>query len=274
MKRFVAAVLLFLVAAPVRPDEKTESKIYEVPYRLTSTSHVLIRVKINGKGPYNFILDTGAPTLFVSTAVCRKLGIRASKKGLGTFDRFEIEGGVVLEKCQGRIEDPFQLEGMNGLGIADAELHGIVGYTILARYRLGFDFTKSKMTWQPLNFEPPPPEGMDEPATAGGGSILKFITSFLGKKNDSQIVTRGFWGAVLDESPSGVVVKAVLEDGPAANAGLKSGDGLVRMRGKMVRSIADVQSEAAKLGPGETLDVEITRGHSSSTIRMKTGKGL
>src|SRR5437762_11514462 len=103
-------------------DVKVASaKAIQVPYRLTDTKHVLVRAKINGKGPYNFIIDTGAPTLFVSTAVARKVGIRADQNSWGTMDRFEIEGGVIFKKCRGRIEDPFQLEGMNGLGLAGAE---------------------------------------------------------------------------------------------------------------------------------------------------------
>src|SRR5258708_38843783 len=138
MRIFLLGTFILTLAPPLWAGEvkKSETKTYQVPFRLTSTNHVLVRVKINGKGPYNFILDTGAPALFVSTAVGNKLGVKANKQGWGTFDRFEIEGGVVMEKVKGRVENPFQLEGMNGLGLAGAELHGMIGYTILARYRL------------------------------------------------------------------------------------------------------------------------------------------
>src|SRR5262249_19914249 len=124
MRTLLAGFLLLAVTPGLLADDvqKPISKTYQVPYRLTNTNHVLVRVKINGKGPYNFILDTGAPALFVSTPVCTKLGIQADKRGWGTFDRFEIEGGVVLNRAKGRVEDPFQLEGMNGLGLAGAEL--------------------------------------------------------------------------------------------------------------------------------------------------------
>ena len=50
-----------------------------------------------------------------------KLGIEPDKYGWGTFNRFEIEGGAVITKAKGRVEDPFQLEGMNGLGLAGAD---------------------------------------------------------------------------------------------------------------------------------------------------------
>src|SRR5262245_4143672 len=127
--------------------KKAEEKSFQVPFRLTDTKHVLIRAKINGKGPYNFIVDTGAPALFVGTEVCKKLGTEGDGQGWGTFDGFEIEGGVVLTQFRGRVEDPFQLKGMNGLGLAGATLHGIIGYTVLARYRIELDFTKDKMGW-------------------------------------------------------------------------------------------------------------------------------
>src|SRR5438067_12653319 len=106
--RFRIICLAFLTAAPLSAAEPP----IMVPYRLTKTQHILVRAKINGKGPFNFILDTGAPALFVATKAAKKGGVEPDKKGWGTFDRFEIEGGVPVPKAKGRIEDPFQLEGM------------------------------------------------------------------------------------------------------------------------------------------------------------------
>src|SRR6516165_8188609 len=202
MRMFAIVLALAQFDALARADEKrTDSKVYQVPYRLTNTSHVLIRAKINGKGPYNFILDTGAPTLFVSTAACRKLNIAADKNGWGTFDRFEIEGGVVLEKCRGRIEDPFQLEGMNGLGLAGVELHGMIGYTVLAKYRIDFDFTRSKLAWTPVDLDPGTPRGLEGGGGTAGlnamGGIMKLIGTFLGKKATPEVRLRPFLGAEL-----------------------------------------------------------------------------
>src|SRR5579872_5891192 len=114
-----AALALSLLPAAggrARAADKAAPRSFEVPYRLTVPKHVLVRAKINGKGPFNFILDTGAPALFVATPVCKMLGVEADRNGWGTFDRFEIEGGVVLTKLRGRVETPFQLEGMNGMG--------------------------------------------------------------------------------------------------------------------------------------------------------------
>ena len=112
---WLCAGLALLLGPPLRADEP---RSYQVPYRLTKTQHILVRAKINGKGPFNFILDTGAPVLFVATKAAKKAGVDPDKNGWGAFDKFEIEGGVPVPKAKGRVEDPFQLEGMNGLGLA------------------------------------------------------------------------------------------------------------------------------------------------------------
>jgi serine protease DegQ len=280
MKYLFSALALIAAALPLGADEvkKSEAKTYRVPYRLTNTNHVLLRAKINGKGPYNFIVDTGAPALFVSTGVARKLGVDADREGWGKFKRFEIEGGVVLEDFKGRVENPFQLEGMNGLGLAGAELHGIIGYTVLARYRLEFDFTKHKMGWTPLDFKPPQPVGLGGQAAPGGldamGAFMKLAGAFLGKKPEQEIVLRGFLGIGMEEKDRAVLVTAVLPHSPASKAGVKAGDRISKFQGKTVNSLAAVQQAAGKLAPDETAKLEIERDGKTEVIRITAGRGL
>ena len=56
----------------------------------------------------------------MATSVAKQLGIEPDRSGWATFKTFEIEGGVVLHDAKGRVETPFQLEGMNGFGLAGA----------------------------------------------------------------------------------------------------------------------------------------------------------
>jgi hypothetical protein len=282
MRILIVTVCSLTLAAPSSAGEvkKSESKTYQVPFRLTSTNHVLVRAKINGKGPYNFILDTGAPALFVSTAVGNKLGVKANKQGWGTFDRFEIEGGVVMEKVKGRVENPFQLEGMNGLGLAGAELHGMIGYTILARYRLEFDFSNQshKMTWQPLDFKPPEPPPLGGASAPAGmdsiGFLLKFLGAMMGKRPEPQIVLRGFLGIAMQDREGAVTVQAVLEGSPASLAGLKPGDLIQRFQDKVVKTTSDVYRLANKLAPDQTAELKVARDGETLSIRIKAGRGL
>jgi hypothetical protein len=263
--------------APV-PD-KSAPRSFEVPYRLTVPKHVLVRAKINGKGPFNFILDTGAPALFVATPVCKKLGVEADRNGWGTFDRFEIEGGVVLTKVKGRVETPFQLEGMNGMGLAGAEVHGMIGFNILARYRMKIDFARDKMVWEPLDYEPKAPAGMGaRGGSVGGleiiGSIMKGLGMVLGRKATPEVRLRGFWGVELAEGDDSPVVRSVLAAGPAGSAGVRAGDRLTHVQGRSVQNVEDVHRFARKLAPGDRVKLTVVRGKETKEITVKTGEGL
>jgi hypothetical protein len=281
MKYLCAAVVLFdigLLAPPLRADDakKLEGKTFQVPYRMTIAQHILVRAKINGKGPYNFIIDTGAPALFVATEVCKKLGVEPDKKGWGTFDRFEIEGGVVIPKATGRVETPFQLEGMNGLGLAGAELHGVIGYNILARYRITYDFTKDRLTWTELNFDPPPPQGLGgksgPPELNAMAGIMKLLGGLLGKLPQPEQTPRGFLGLELADADGGVIVKAA--SGPASAAGVKAGDRITEFDGKPIKTGDDLRKLAAKVTAGTSVQLTIARDGSNRQLTVKAGEGL
>src|SRR3954469_23544044 len=85
MRPLIAGIVLVLAAVPARADDlkppaAKAAVAIQVPYSLTATQHVLVRVKLNGKGPYNFILDTGAPVLFIATKIAEKAGVTADKQ--------------------------------------------------------------------------------------------------------------------------------------------------------------------------------------------------
>jgi hypothetical protein len=273
---------LWLLAAvePLAAEEprKTQGLEFQVPYRLTETFHFLVRVKINGKGPFNFILDTGAPALFITTDVAKQVGIEPDSRGWGVADRFEIEGGLVISGARARIETPFQLEGMNGLGLAGAKLHGMIGYTILARYRINFDLTKEKLTWMPLDFRPPPPLGLGERSAPGGldalGSVMKLLGTFLGAKTEREIGFRGMLGLELLDTSDGIEIKAVFAGGPADRAGLKQGDRIARFRDQDVTTIQELLRAAAKVGAGREATLTVVRGRDRRDVKVQLGEGL
>jgi hypothetical protein len=267
---------------------KPALKTYRIPYRLTETHHILVRVKVNGKGPYNFIIDTGAPSFFLAKPIGKKLGIPVDKAGWGTFDRLEIEGGAIEIKAKGRVETPFQLEGMNALGLAGAEIHGILGYNILARYRMELDFTKDKMQWTRLDYEPELPKSIKSQAGAGAeakaaagldsmGTIAKLLGAFIGKKPTADIVVRGFLGIQVAAGPNesqGVLIEKVLKESPAAAAGLKSGDLITRIGKTKVRGIKDLHHQAQELRAGKKLYLGIDRDGKTIDVVVEPGEGL
>jgi hypothetical protein len=284
MRSFIIAAILLgfcLVPAPAQERSRKEAAApHPVPYRLTDSQHVLVRVKINGKGPFNFIVDTGAPIMFVATPIGKKLGLETDEEDFATLEELQFEGGLTQNKVKVRVETPFQLDGMNGMGLAGAELHGILGYTVLAKYRMTFDFTRHKMEWTPLDFEPPPPFAIGGKGAKGGaggleivGSIMKFLGPFLGLKKDAPS-PGGFFGLELEDGKDQVKVARVYDKGPAAEAGLKAGDRIETVAGKSVKTAEEVRRRAAQVEAGQTLSLVIYRGDDKKDITITAGEGL
>ena len=268
-------------ANPNKTDKAKGAKTYEIPYKTTIPKHIVIRAKINGKGPFNFILDTGAPALFIATKVGDKAGLKGGAKKWSVIDRFEIEGGLVIEKARGRVETPFQLEGMNGMGLAGLEIHGLIGYDMLAKYRMEIDFTRDKMTWTELDYVPKLPPMLKGGGGGGGqgelemmGSMMKTIGAFIGRKPNPDISLRGFYGMTLVDGDEYPKVTTVLDKGPAGVAGLKVGDIITKIDGRSITNIADVLTRANKLAPGSSVKVTVQRGDKTTEIAITTGEGI
>jgi membrane-associated protease RseP (regulator of RpoE activity) len=275
---------LLLFPALVRADgppqvkEKDAGKAYAIPFRLTDSGHILVRARINGKGPYNFIVDTGAPMVYIAVPVAKKIGIETDKKGLQAVDKFQLEGGPVHENFKCVIETPFQLEGMNAMGMAGVELHGIIGYTFLAHYKMEIDATKDHMTWTKLDFKPPQPEPIGKENAPTGldamGTLMKAMAALMGVKGAPEPKLRGYLGITLKDAESALVVDAVFKDSPAAAAGLKPGDRVLTVDGKRVAIAADVAAALASVSPGQRVTLAISRDNSRQEITITAGEGL
>jgi hypothetical protein len=269
--------------APKKDDDgkmKEDGKTYQVPYRLTVPKHIMIRAKLNGKGPFNFILDTGAPAMFITEALAEKCGVKPDKTHWGTLDKLVIEGGVPVGKTKVRVEDIFQVKGMNGLGLAGAELHGIIGYDVLARYRMEIDVTEDKMTWTELKWNPEPPKGMGGKGGGGAGGLemmgdlMAVLGKMMGAKANPDQAPRGFLGLELESAKDKVTVKGVLENSPAAKAGVKVGDQITKVQGRTVENLDDVARHINKLSADKEVKLTIVRDKDTKTLTFKTGEGL
>jgi hypothetical protein len=282
---FVASALALAVAPVGAADKDRKDKpakavqTFEVPYRLTDTKHVMVRVKLNGKGPFNFIIDTGAPALILTEATNKKAGGKADGSW-STFDTLEIEGGVKLDDAKGIAIDPFQLKGMNAMGLAGVELHGMMGYNILARFKIEYDFTETKLKWTPVDFKVPDPKRVeiDKNGGQGGlemiGSLMQMLSAFGGIKANFAVAPSGFLGAELEANKDELIVKSLIASGPADKAGLKVGDRIQGAKGKNFKSADDLLEVVKKLPEGSSLKLSIKRGDDTKDITVELGKGL
>jgi serine protease Do len=277
------------------PRDSQIGRSFQVPYRLTDTNHFLVRVRINGKGPFNFLVDSGAPALFMSTEAAKKVGLNPSQDQFWTaVDRLDLEGGARLDHVKARVEDPFQLVGMNALGLPGATIDGILGFTILARFQLEIDPTQDRMTWTRLDYVPrdaPVPEHQlgeqkggppEVQAMNALGPIAKGLAFLIGRQPAQQQHPRGFLGLEWSQELTGgrleLYVQRVLPGSAAAKAGLKCGDLLLRIKGQPIDGVKAARTTLGEVEPGEKISLLIRRGRAAGSrelsLELTAGEGL
>ena len=282
-------------AQPARAHDPQIGQSFQVPYRLTDTNHFLVRVRINGKGPFNFLVDSGAPALFIATETAKKIGLKANPAEFWTgVDRLDFEGGVQLDGVKARVDDPFQLVGMNALGLPGASIDGILGFTILARFRLEIDLTKDRMTWTRLDHEPrDPPVPKHKPGEDGAaplgiqamnalGSLAKGLAFVIGKQPEEEQNPRGFlgleWSEQVKSGRKQVEVRGVLKDSPAAHGGLQPGDHILRINDRAIEGLKGARAALAEVRPGDAVPLIVHRGSGAGSrelsLTLTAGEGL
>lgn len=263
----------------------------EIPFKLTATNHLLVRLKINGKGPFNFIVDTGSPAMILRVPVGKQLGLKADSQGVAYLDKLEIEGGAELHHVMCIVTTPYQIEGMNAIGASGVDLDGLLGYSVLAKYRLQIDMMKDRMVWTPINFTPPPlvrtrggpmshagtrpttrPTGHDvrddkEASLESTGGLLKILGPLI-KPTVRIPQVRGMLGIELGADANSVSVLKVLGGSPAAVAGVQPGDRIVAVNDRPVSSITAVQQATARTLAGQMVRLSLRRGNDPLNLNL------
>jgi serine protease Do len=80
---------------------------------------------------------------------------------------------------------------------------------------------------------------------------------------------QAYVGARGEDDPDGCRLTAVDEDSPAAKAGLKVGDLVVKVDGREVKLNASLLRWVAESEPGETLSLEVKRGDELLSLEVK-----
>lgn len=119
-----------------------------VKFRLAGGTQplILLPVRVNGQGPFDFILDTGAGTSLLSTELAKQLDVKilGSKEGHSAGGKVSVSLGKVDSLMLGETK----LEGVE-VGVVDlghigravgAKLDGDLGYNFLKHFRVTIDY--------------------------------------------------------------------------------------------------------------------------------------
>lgn len=207
------------------PPDVSSPATTSVPIELLN-DHIYLSATVDGRGPYRFLLDSGA-TLLLDRGVARRIGaptdgsFAISGFGRGTarasfvrIDALRI-GDATISRVRGTAFDAAsyfrEIE-----DVPDAV--GIIGYELFARFVATVDFAHRRLTLaRPVNDAPPPagtavPFVLDGTTPVVAGTLDGVATTFsidTGSRAPLQIFTR------------------FLDAHPALRAGVATRDGIV-----------------------------------------------
>jgi predicted aspartyl protease len=123
----------------------------EVPFRLAGAAQplVLVPTSVNGRGPFDFILDTGAGTSLVALELAQQLAIPTEhvKAGTGAGGQFRLPLGTVESLAVGQARQEHVEVGILDLGdlgrAVGARIDGDIGYNFLRGFRTTIDYRRS-----------------------------------------------------------------------------------------------------------------------------------
>lgn len=270
----VALAALAPAAAQVKPEAKPGAGAVTVPFELLQSNHMVLKAKVNGKGPYRLVFDVGAPITLLSNRAGEDSGVIAKgapksflfgMRGEAKADRLEV-GGLVAEDLPVLVLDHPVLKAL--AGFLGRPLDGIIGYTFFARYKTTIDYQAKTMTFEPVDAKVRDLM-RDLPERMMGPKVAKRRT----------LAPSGLWGLTLGEPEGGVdspgvPVSAVAEGSPAAAAGLKPGDVLTTLDGRWTVSIADAFAAAEGAPAGEPVTVIILRDGQPQTLTVTPRTGI
>lgn len=238
-----------------------------VPLEVLKSKHVAIQVKVNGKGPYRLIFDTGAPVTLVSNRLAREAGVTIKGSTLFGVGEAEVER---FEAGEARV-DGLRVVVMNHPTIQAMEavvgrLDGIVGLTFFSRFDATIDYQAATLRLAPCGYRAPDLlQSMNEKMMGGlrGGA-----------REPTVAPRRVLLGVELEERPEGAVVSKVAAGGAAHAAGLKAGDRIVLFDGRWILNPRDLVEAVSLLPPGEAVPVKVRRGKAEDaelTLRARRG---
>src|SRR5438128_4037378 len=150
LHRFVIVHLLIALSSCVALAQSSNNQpIAEVPFAFDHTS-VIIQVKVNGKGPFNMVLDTGSDVAAIDLATAKDLGLNLKSTGgqaigggaekqqifLTQIPQVEI-GGLVSKNINAVAVDLSKSSQVLG-----KPLHGALGYGFLKNRVVQFDYPR------------------------------------------------------------------------------------------------------------------------------------
>jgi hypothetical protein len=268
------AGLMAWVAPGLIAQEPTvkKSALITLPFELVASNHMVVQARINDKGPFRLVFDSGAPVSLLGNKAAEESGTVAKNapksflmamRGEAKINALQV-GDLKAKDIPVIVLDHPTLKALGGF--LGKPLDGIIGFTFFARYRTTIDYQAKLMTLEPVDYEV--------------RDLLKNLPDRIAGPKIAKkrvLAPSGLWGLTLGETVengTGVAIKTVRPGSPAESAGLKAGDVLTTLDGRWTSNTADAYTAANGATAGQAVDVVILRDGQELKIQVKPLGGI
>jgi Aspartyl protease len=142
----LAAVSLALVILPaIEAEQRCPGNTASVTSRLVQHALIVIPVRINQSGPFDFIVDTGSQVTVIDPSLAAELGLKAyGTVGVVSVSSLAQASATLLDSLEAgsRVvkESPAIVHDLRPIQAADARIRGVLGESFLAHFDLFVDY--------------------------------------------------------------------------------------------------------------------------------------
>lgn len=144
MSILTSVSLAAFTATAVHAERHCPGNVPSVPLRVIQGALIVTPIMINGSGPFDFLVDSGAQISTVDAALARQLGLRANGTmgitGVASYQRIPYVQLNRVELGGHRVDNVLAvIDELAELHSADAKIRGIVAEDFLAHFDLLID---------------------------------------------------------------------------------------------------------------------------------------
>jgi predicted aspartyl protease len=150
MRRWLIPVLVTISVAPAAGADRTRAAA--VPLSIDGKGGIVVDVRVNGAGPFKFILDTGTARTVVADALARELGAPV----VATSEVVTITGSDrrLVVRLDSIAVSPVKVDGVLAPLVPASELaalgrgvRGLLGQDFLSAFNYTLDYRHARLTW-------------------------------------------------------------------------------------------------------------------------------
>jgi hypothetical protein len=144
--RLLAAVsLAMVVLPPTKAESHCPGSVASVTSRLVQNALIVIPVKVNQAGPFDFMVDTGSQVTVIDPSLAAELSLKSQGRvSLVSVSSVAQASATVLDTLEAGFKmlekSPAIVQDLRALQAADPRIRGVLGESFLAHFDLFIDY--------------------------------------------------------------------------------------------------------------------------------------